>query len=91
MRKIICGTAVVLALSGCVQHQWAYGPGASKPFEQASGQCKLVALGVQQDFAAVGNASYVAGAAIGNAIGNAVRTNVAYNACLEAQGFVIVK
>jgi len=93
MRKapFIAAVIAVVALTGCVQHQWAYGPTATQPFEQASGKCKLVAMGAQEGFAAIGSPSYVAGAAIGNAIGNAVRTNVAYNACLQAAGFVVVK
>ena len=60
------------------------------PFSQASGQCKLAALSGNEGFFAVGSASYVAGAAIGNGIGNAVRQNRIYNACMEAAGFVAV-
>jgi hypothetical protein len=80
---------VVAALTGCVQHQWAYGPTASMPFEQASGQCKLTAMGAEQGVIAFGKPAFVGGAVLGNAIGNAVRVNTAYNACMEAQGFVI--
>ena len=32
--------------------------------------------------------SFVAGAAIGAGIGNAIRVNQAYNACMEAAGFI---
>lgn len=90
LRKTAAVAMVAVALTGCVSHTWAPGPGATLPFGQASGQCKLAALGSQEGFIAVGNANYVAGAALGNAIGNAVRTNVTYNACMEAQGFVAV-
>lgn len=76
-------------LAGCVSHTWAPGPTAAMPFEQASGQCQLAAMGAQTGYAAIGRPAFVAGAAIGNAIGNAVRTNVAFNACLQAQGFII--
>lgn len=76
-------------LTACVQHQWAYGPTATKPFEQASGQCKLVSMGAEEGYLAIGRPSFVAGAALGNAIGNAVRINQAFNACMEAQGFVV--
>ena len=89
MRNVLIAVAVAAALTGCVQHQWAYGPTASMPFEQASGQCKLAAMGAQQGYLAIGRPSFVAGAALGNALGNAVRVNTAYNACMEAQGFVV--
>ena len=88
--KIIPLCAVGFMLAGCVQHQWAYGPTASMPFEQAAGQCKLTAMGAEQGFGAFGRPAFVVGAALGNAIGNAVRVNAAFNACLEAQGFVAV-
>ena len=94
VRKLaLASVALVVAVSvtGCVQHQWAYGPGASIPFGQASGQCKLEAMGSGQGYLAIGRPSFVAGAAIGNAIGNAVRANQTYNACMEAQGFVAVE
>jgi hypothetical protein len=48
-------------------------------------------MGAEKGFLAMGNANYIAGAAIGSAIGNAVRMNTAYNACMEAQGFVAVE
>jgi hypothetical protein len=90
IRKVTTAVVMAVGLSGCVYHQWAYGPTASMPFEQASGQCKLAAMGSQQGFVAVGRPAFVAGAAIGNGIGNAVRANQTYNACMEAQGFVAV-
>lgn len=91
MKPTILAAAVILPLAGCVSHQWAYGPTASMPFEQASGECKLTAMGAEQGSIAIGRPSFVAGAALGSAIGNAVRVNAAYNACLEAQGFVAVR
>lgn len=91
MRRPIAAAAVIaVTLSGCVSHQWAYGPTATMPFNQASGQCKLTAMGSDQGFVAFGRANFVAGAALGNAIGNSVRANRVYNACMEAQGFVAV-
>lgn len=89
--KTIVALTVAASLTGCVQHQWAYGPTATMPFQQASGQCKLAALGSEQGYAAIGRPAFVAGAALGNAIGNAVRVNATYNACMEAQGFVAVQ
>lgn len=80
----------LLTLTGCVNHTWAPGPTAAKPFGVASGECKLAAMGAQTGGFAFGSPGFVIGAAIGRGIGNAVRTNVAYNACLEAQGFVAV-
>jgi len=47
-------------------------------------------MGAERDTIAIGKPAFVAGAAIGSAIGNAVRQNTAYNACMEAQGFVAV-
>jgi hypothetical protein len=85
-----CCAALVLALCARLSHTWAPGPGATMPFGQASGPCELAALGGNEGFVAVGNANYVAGAAIGNGIGNAVRQNRIYNACMEALGFVAV-
>lgn len=79
-----------MALSGCVAHTWAPGPTASEPFTVASGKCKLVAMGADKSGFAFGSPGFVAGASIGRGIGNAVRENRAYNACMEAMGFVAV-
>jgi hypothetical protein len=87
---ILAALANASVLCGCVSHTWAPGPTANKPFEQASGQCQLVAMGVHEGFGAIGSPGFVASAALGNALGNAVRSNRAYNACMEAQGFVAV-
>jgi hypothetical protein len=86
--KLASTFVAAVLLSGCVSHTWAPGPTAAMPFPQASGQCKLVAMGAERGTFAFGRPAFVAGAAIGSAIGNAVRQNTAYNACMEAQGFV---
>ena len=86
-------SAVVLfafLLSGCVAHQWTPGPTATMPFTQASGNCKLVAMGAEKSSFAFGSPGFVAGASIGAGLGNAIRVNSAYNACMEAAGFVAV-
>ncbi|HTV90145.1 MAG TPA: hypothetical protein VME41_14115 [Stellaceae bacterium] len=88
MKKLALSITLLVLTTGCVTHTWAPGPTATMPFEQASGRCKLVAMGADQGFVAVGNANEVAGAAIGNGLGNAIRENQAYNACMEAMGFV---
>jgi hypothetical protein len=90
-RTFIAAALATTTLTGCVNHTWAPGPTANMPFAQASGQCKMAALGSQEGFAAVGRPAFVVGSAIGNAIGNAVRANATFNACLEAQGFVAVE
>ena len=91
MIRTLALAGALVALGGCVQHQWAYGPAATKDFGVASGQCKLGALNSGQGFFAMGNPNFVGGAALGNAVGNAVRANATYNACMEAQGFVAVR
>ena len=75
-------------LSGCVSHQWTRGSTATMPFTQASGNRKLVAMGAERGSFAVGSPSFVAGASIGAGLGNAIRVNSAYNACMEAAGFI---
>jgi hypothetical protein len=94
MRK---GTAVLLAiltLGGCAQHVWVPGPGATASFGQANGQCKLTAMGAEHpvNAYAAGNtrfvATYLGTVSVLGAIDNAVRENNAYNACMEAQGFL---
>jgi hypothetical protein len=92
--RLILIAAVCLVTTGCVQHQWAAGPDAQIPFGRASGQCKLVAMGAGGGgfVGAAGSPKFVAitmGAGLlAGAIGSAVRQQNAYNACLEAQGFV---
>lgn len=93
-RPIFAAAALCAALSGCVSHTWAPGPTASLPFEQASGQCQLVAMGAERPIGAAfwGSSSTVAlglgTSVLAGSIGNAVRENRAYNACLQAAGFV---
>lgn len=87
MKRVLV-VATLALLAGCAQHTWVPGPGAALPIGQASGQCKLTAMGAEQGTVAIGRPAFVAGAAIGSAIGNAVRVNTAYNACMEAQGFL---
>jgi hypothetical protein len=86
---------MALAMTGCVTHTWVPGLNQSAAnFGQASGQCKLVAMGVERptEAFASGNtrfvATYLGAVTVAGAIGNAVRENQAYNACMEAQGFV---
>lgn len=90
--KLSGGIALLVLplLVGCAHRTWAPGPTATMPAQQAAGQCKLVAMGAQQGFVAVGSAAYVGGAALGNAIGNAIRTGVAFDSCMEGQGFIPV-
>jgi hypothetical protein len=95
-RTVVCATTVALALTGCVAHQWAPGPGAHMAFNQASGQCKLAAEGVPTDGFAFAQGSpqfvgaYMGATVLAGAIGSAVKQNRVYNACMEAQGFVPV-
>jgi hypothetical protein len=92
--KNLTAGAAGLTLSACVQHTWAPGSTAKLPFEQASGQCKLAALGAPSggDVSASCNQTFVAAAVgaglVAGAIGTAVQRNAIYNACMEAQGFV---
>jgi hypothetical protein len=85
--------ALLLAMltAGCAVHTWTSGPDATLSFSEASGRCKLMAMGAERGFVAFGSASYAAGAALGGAIGNAVREQGAYNAYMEANGFVTVQ
>jgi hypothetical protein len=94
-KKATAALVMALAMTGCVTHTWVPGVNQSAAnFGQASGQCKLVAMGVERPTAAFasGNtrfvATYLGAVTVAGAIGNAVRENQAYNACMEAQGFV---
>jgi hypothetical protein len=95
IHKLGAVSLAVAALAGCAKHTWAPGPGATMPFGQVSGQCKLMAINGQTSgfVAASGSPKFVAaavgGAALGSAIGNAVRQQNIYNACMEANGFVV--
>ncbi len=94
MKKFLLIPALILA-TGCVQHNWAAGPDATMPFGRASGQCKLVSMGAGGGgfIGASGSPQFVAATVgaglIAGAIGSAVRQQRAYDACLEAHGFVI--
>lgn len=88
--------ALLLSTTACVQHTWAPGPGTDPAtFGRASGSCKLAAMGAATPpsiVAASGSPAFV-GAAVGagliaSAVGSAVRQHVAFEACLEASGFV---
>ena len=47
----------------------------------------MMSNGVQQGYFAMGSASYVAGAGIGNAIGNAIRIDQFMAQCMTLQGY----
>jgi len=93
-------SAVAFATSGCVaSHTWAPGPHQSAAnFTETSGRCKLVSMGAANsggEFAyAQGSpqfvGSYLGAFTIDSAIGSHNRQQSAFNACMEAQGFVEV-
>jgi hypothetical protein len=86
----------LLAMTGCVAHTWAPGPNQTAAnFGQASGQCKLMAMGAGTTNGFVGAAgrpafvgAFVSASILASAAASAVRQNQAYNACMEASGFV---
>ncbi len=89
--------APVLLLAACAPTQWTPGPGTNAAdFGRASGQCKLVSMGAATGpgfVAASGSPAFV-GTAVGvsilaSAIGSAVRQKQAFDACMEASGFVV--
>lgn len=85
-----CGALMAaLGLGACVSHTWVAGPDVHASFEEQTALCRIVARHGGSGFYAVGSASYVAGAAIGNAIGNAVRANADFNDCMAANGWEI--
>lgn len=90
------GFGLILALSGCVDHTFAPGPGMSVvSFEPDAARCRLMARGMRSGFgfAAAGSQNFVAasvgGAVLGYAIGSAVEQNANYNDCMEARGWRI--
>lgn len=95
-KRFAAVAAIVALLTGCVSHTWAPGPQVSGDFGAVSGQCKLMSMGASSGggfVAAAGNPRFV-GAVVGasvlaGAIGSAVRQQNIYNACMEANGFVI--
>jgi hypothetical protein len=94
MFKTTTAAIALLALAGCVQHNWVPGPQVAAPFGVASGQCKLAAEGVPTGGFAFAQGSpqfvgaYMGATVLASAIGSAVKQNRVYNACMEAQGFV---
>jgi hypothetical protein len=87
--------SIVVALSGCVQHNWVPGPQVTAPPGVASGQCQMAALGgaTPSGFVAASGKPAFVGAFVGasvlaSAIGSAVRQNEIYNACMQAQGYI---
>jgi hypothetical protein len=97
-RTLFASTAIALALSGCVaSHTWTPGPHQSAAnFTETSGRCKLVSMGAADsggEFAyAQGSpqfvGSYLGAVTIASTIGAHNRGQGAYNACMEANGFV---
>lgn len=87
--------AALVFLGGCARHTWAPGPNATGDPGSIAGQCKLMALSGQTGgaVAASGNPRFVAavvgGAALGAAVGGAIRQQNIFNACMEANGFVV--
>lgn len=93
----ICGAvlgAAAVLLSGCVNHDFAPGPGMLvSDFEPESARCRIFARSNQSGFAfgAAGSPRFVAtavgGAAIGAGIAGAVQNNQNYNDCMMARGW----
>ena len=91
-------SAVALATSGCVaSHTWAPGPHQSAAnFTETSGRCKLVSMGAADSGGGFAYAqgspqfvgSYLGAVTAASAIGAHNRGQGAYNACMEANGFV---
>jgi hypothetical protein len=97
-KMVFLVSAVALATSGCVaSHTWAPGPHQSVAnFSETSGRCKLAAMGVADSEGSFAYAqgspqfvgSYLGAVTIAGAIGAHNRGQSAYNACMEASGFV---
>jgi len=96
--KLVPCLITSVLLVGCQQHQWAAGPGTdASTYGRVNGACKLASMGVATPGGFVGASGspafvggMVGGAMLASAIGSAIRQNEAYNACLEANGFVAV-
>lgn len=94
--RIAVVAAAGIVLAGCAVQNWAPGPNQTAAnFGQASGQCKLLAMGANSGggFVAASGSPKFVGAAVGasllaGAIVGAVRQSQAYDACMEASGFV---
>lgn len=94
----MAAAVILIGVSGCVQHTWAPGPGASMPVGMAQGRCKLAALGAPTEggyIEASGSPRFVGavvgGSILAGAIGSAVQKNAIYNSCMEALGYVAVE
>lgn len=81
----------LLALAGCQSANVTYeriGPGPTLAYSQA--QCDNASMAVEQGMFAMGSASYVAGAQLGNAIGNAIRKQQFVKNCMTMNGWQAV-
>ena len=92
MKRVISSflTISLVGLAGCASNTWAPGPNAKGSFEEAKGNCSLMAQGSERGFYARGTQDFVAGAALGNAIGNAIREQATFNNCMSANGWIAV-
>ena len=98
LKTVSLVSAIALATSGCVaSHTWAPGPHQSAAnFSETSGRCKLGAMGVADSGGSFAYAqgspqfvgSYLGAVTIAGAVGAHNRGQSAYNACMEASGFV---
>lgn len=80
--------ALAFMLVGCAPVTWDRPNTTQVQFNQDNARCRLVAQGMNSgDFFAVGSASYVAGAAIGNAIGTAMKQYATHKDCMMATGY----
>jgi hypothetical protein len=96
--KVAAAGAIALALCGCVaSHTWAPGPHQSAAnFSETSGRCKLAAMGAADSGSSFAYAqgspqfvgSYLGAVTIAGVVGAHNRGQSAYNACMEASGFV---
>ena len=87
MRYAPLGLAFMLA--SCAPITWDRPGTTQAEFNQDNARCRLVAQGMNPGgFIAVGSASYVAGAAVGNAIGTAVSQYATHRDCMMATGYM---
>ncbi|MGD0107527.1 MAG: hypothetical protein ABSC06_26335 [Rhodopila sp.] len=82
---------MAISINACATPIYAPGPGVNAAtFEPTKARCSLMARHAGGSFAAYGDASYVAGAALGNAIGEAIRTRADFDDCMKANGWMPV-
>jgi hypothetical protein len=88
--------ALGVALTGCASHNWAPGPQATGDLGVVSGQCKLEAAktpisGYTALVPAPGTDVYVpvSGVGLSGIIASSMQRQDVYNACMEANGFVV--